>query len=100
MWISNFLNDIITILHAKYLADLLQAVAGDGDAVVDRRTLRGDLSRRSLDEAGSSSERRRVEAELIVAGVARGEHADPLRVEFSCGILIIQRINFFYNLTT
>jgi hypothetical protein len=47
-----------SFLHSKYLADLIQTVAGDGDAAVDWR----------------------VEAEIIISGVARGEHADTVQI--------------------
>ena len=34
--ISYFFDDIIKILHTEYLADMLQAIAGNGDAAIDK----------------------------------------------------------------
>jgi hypothetical protein len=48
---STLILPVTFILHTKNLADLLQMVAGDGDAAVDRWAWRGEAHR---SEDGSS----------------------------------------------
>ena len=51
-------NDSTTILQPQYLSNLLQTIAGDGDAAVDRR----------------------IQAEVIISGAARGKQPDAVQI--------------------
>jgi len=72
-------QDAALISHTQYLANLIQAVAGNGDTAVDRR----------------------VEAEVIVSGIARDNRADTVQID---GVLPMaahkrRRRKFFAKLT-